>query len=73
MSRPMRLHADILEEELIVALVQRGPDVCAFAGRGCVSLLPGMIKLEDPGSESVALGEILFRRQILQVTSDVQA
>ena len=47
MSRPMRLHADILEEELIVALVQRGPDVCAFAGRGCVSLLPGMIKLED--------------------------
>ena len=42
----MRLHADIIEEELIVALVQRGPDVCAFAGRGCVSLLPGLIKLE---------------------------
>lgn len=43
----MRLHTDMLPDgELITALVQRGPDVCAFSQRGCVSLLPGMIKLE---------------------------
>ena len=48
MSQPMRIRGDQLPEgQLIVALVQRGPDVCAFAGGGCVSLVPGMIKLED--------------------------
>ena len=70
----MRLYTDMLPDgELIAALVQRGEDVCTFSQRGCVSLLPGMIKLEHPGLEAVALGEVLFRRQILQVRGDVEA
>ena len=61
------------EEQLVVALVQRGEDVCVKTNTGCVSLLPGMIKVGHPGLESVALGDILFRRQILQVSGDVKA
>ena len=46
-SNPMRLHADLLPEgQLIVAVVQRGEDVCAKTTGRCVVLGPDMIKLE---------------------------
>jgi hypothetical protein len=70
----MRIQGDILPEgQLIVALVQRGEDLCAKTTGRCVVLGPDMIKLTHPGLEAVALGEIMFRRQILQVTSDVES
>jgi hypothetical protein len=44
----MRIQGDILPEgQLIVAVVQRGPDVCAKTTGRCVVLGPDMIKLED--------------------------
>ncbi len=44
----MRIQGDYLPTgQLIVAVVQRGEDVCAFAGGGCVVLPCGLIKLED--------------------------
>ena len=46
-SNPMRIQGDILPEgQLIVAVVQRGPDVCAKTNGRCVVLGPDMIKLE---------------------------
>jgi len=47
MSKPMRILSDIIEGELIVAIVQSGEDLHAKCRPGCITLGPDMIKLED--------------------------
>ena len=51
----MRIQDITPRGQLIVAVVQRGEDVCAKTTGGCVVLGPDMIKLEDvPALETLS-------------------